>query len=540
MKWQQRNTTKFDQDDILGSLLKARGIKNSDEFLNPTSKVLHNPMLLGNIGEACERILKAIKNGERIAISADCDSDGVFSTAIMARYLSKFTDNYYITYNQRSEGHGVENQLDKVEDGTSLIIVLDSSTNSVDACATLRDRGIDVVILDHHDHEKNNPHALIVNPKLDDTYPNKFISGAGVVYKVVQVLDESLGSGEVDEYIDLVACGMYADMMPVDVPENRYMIIQGMKNIKNMGLQAILKVNSIEHDSINSQTIGFTISPLINGAARKDEIQLGIDLLTCDDWERCVHLVVRMKELNEERKAEEKELFEKYVTKINPEDKILVAIDEEASKNFNGLIANKIAQEFKRPAIVMREHEGSLAGSYRGYAGFDMRSFLNQKPIRKLLKYAVGHPGAGGIGLKASNYPKFSETVNNLLKDIDFRPSFDYDFEIDARQVTTKMINEIAVFDYLTGEGFPTAKFLIKNLFVEENPKVMGKNRDTVRISCKGMDVMKFKVNDQWASEVGELDYIEVIGQLKVNEFRKWNGDILITNQVLAEDYKIS
>lgn len=541
MKWKIRSPKLkvSKKDDIVTKLLKIRGVKDTEEFLNPTSKVLHDPYLLGNVVEVSERILKAIKNREKICISADCDSDGLFSTAFMVRYLSKFTDNYYISYNQRSDGHGVENQLHMITDDTNLVIVLDSSSNSDVACKELKDKGMDVVILDHHDFEKSNKHAVIVNPKLDDTYPNKFMSGVGVVYKVVQVLDNSLGTGEVDDYIDLVACGMFADMMPVDVLENRYLIIQGMKNIRNTGLLAILDVNGVSLDEVNSQTIGFTISPLINGVARLDQIEYAIDLLLCDDYEKCVEIVKEMKELNEQRKKTEKELFEKYSAHIDLDDKVLIAIDQQASKGFNGLIANKLAQEYKRPAMVMRENEGSLAGSYRSYGDFPMKEFLNEKSMKKMIKYALGHEFAGGIALNAKNFKKFKGMLNEKLADVDFDPVVEYDMEFSVDEITTGLLLEIEKFDYLTGTDFPPATFLVKGIFVEKDPRVMGKNEDTVKFSCDDIDLIKFKVNKNWGSEVGALDYLEAIGQLKINSWTNYRKEVIITNQLVVDEYRV-
>jgi single-stranded-DNA-specific exonuclease len=547
MKWiKRKGVNQFSKDEnIVKQLLKIRGISDHRKFLNPSSEVLNDPHLLGNIDKASEIILEALKKNARIAVSVDCDSDGVFSTATMVRYLAKFTQNFYIMYNQRSEGHGIENQMNMLQEGTDLIIVLDSSTNSIDALKELHEKGIQVVVLDHHDKDRKNPYGLdnpyatIVNPKLDDTYPNKLISGAGVTYKMLQVLDESLGTGEVDDLIDLVGCGMYADMMPCNVLENRYIIIQAMQNITNKGLLAILKVSDVPLEKVNSQTIGFTISPLINGAARKDKIELAIELLLCDDFIRCVELVNEIKELNEQRKAEEKALFEQYVSKVDMNDKILIAIDENASKNYNGLIANRIAQEYKKPAIVMRTHEGTLAGSYRTFGSLDMEEFLNQKSVRKLINYAVGHSFAGGIALKESNLKAFKDTINEKLEGVTFESIVEYDLEIMGADINATLLKEIEEFDYCTGTDFPPATFLVRELFVEGDTKVMGKNRDTVKIQCDYADVIKFKTNEDWANDVGVLDSIDVVGQLKLNEWTNWKKEVKVTAQVVAEDYKI-
>jgi single-stranded-DNA-specific exonuclease len=542
LNWKPRNNElRFNKgEDIIDSLLKIRGVKDKENFLNPQQSELHDPYLMKNMKEASEVIIEAIKRNKKIAISADCDTDGISSLALMTRYISKLTNNFYVTFNQRSEGHGIENQMDMIEDDTDLILILDSSTNSNRACDTLHSKGIQMIILDHHDFEKKNEHPIIVNPKLDDTYPNKGLSGAGVVYKMLQTLDNTFGLGCVEDYLDIVAVGMVGDMMPVDVLENRYMIIQGMRNIVNPGIRAILEVNGVKEENINSQTIGYTISPLINGASRMDRIELAIDLLLCDDFDQCLSIALDMKELNEKRRTIEKELFERYSSKINDEEKVIIVTDEEASKNFNGLIANKIAQAYKRPAIVMRSHLGTLAGSFRNYAGFPMNSFLNQPDVKKFINYAVGHEFAGGIGLRESNLKFLKRIIDKKLSNVDFDNSVIYDIELDAKEVNCDMIREIEEFDFLTGTGFPSANFLIKNLFVEQEVKVMGKNRDTIKIICDGVDIIKFRVNEEWASEVEEMDTIEVIGQLKINEYTNWNKVTTITPQIFAELYKVN
>jgi single-stranded-DNA-specific exonuclease len=540
-KWVQREPIikPKKNDNIVTKLLKIRGISNTKEFLNPTIKSVNSPYLLANIEEAASKIVDAIKNKKQICISADCDVDGISSTAIMFRYLSQFTDKLKIVYNQRSQGHGVENQLEYISDDTELLIVLDSSTNSTEACKKLSDKGIDVVIIDHHEYENDNPYAIIVNPQLDDS-PNKSLSGAGVTYKVLQVVDDTIGSGTVDEFIDLVAIGMQADMMAVNNLENRYLIIQGMKNINNNGILAILKSKKIDVKKINSQTISFSIAPLINGVSRMDQIELAIELLITDDMKKCSDLVSEMEDVNERKKELQKELYKEFITKINPDDKVIICIHEVESKSFNGLIANKMAQEFQRPVLVMRDHLGSISGSFRSYADFPMKEFLNDKSIKKYTKYAVGHPYAGGIGLKTCNLDKFKNIMNEKLADYSFESKIVYDLELDVREISTQLIKDIEKFDYLTGTDFPVANILVKGLFVDENPKVLGKTRETVRIQCDGgLVAIKFNVDENWASDVSTLDTIDVVGQLQLNIYTNWKKETTITPQIIVDGYRL-
>src|SRR5690606_32187008 len=263
MKWLQRKPkiVPSPTDSILEKIAKIRGIKDVNRFLNPTKDEMFDPYLIKNIVEASEKILQYVKDGKRILLSYDADADGLTSTSIMYRYLKNYTDNIDYIYNERNHGHGIHEQtrldfiyeddvdengeiineekkyryemnkrnLEKISQA-DLLIIIDSSSNDVEACKKLIDDfGIEIIIIDHHAIEVENPHVLLVNPQQEgDEYPNKFLSGAGVVFKVLQVMEDILGDeGKVDpfDFMDLVAVGMYADVMRVDVYENRFMIM---------------------------------------------------------------------------------------------------------------------------------------------------------------------------------------------------------------------------------------------------------------------------------------------------------------------------
>lgn len=528
MKWVERTPKdQYVQDDcMLVKLAKIRGIDDLDDYLNPSSKNEHDPYLLKNIEEAAKEIIKAVVAGKRICVSADCDSDGIFSTAIMVRYLRQFTSNLYVIYAQRSEGHGIEHQMKHIESETDLLIILDSSSNSVDACKELSER-MQIIVLDHHEIEKENPYVLLVNPQ-NDSYPNKALSGAAVVYKTIRVMDDTLASETAEDFIDLVACGMYADMMNVSVPENRYLIISGMQQIKNTGLHAILAKNGVDVKSLNCDTIGYTISPLINGVARMDKIEYAIQLLLTDDASECLQLVSEMMHINEERKKIARILLERYSKHVDVSEKIIIAIDDNASKGFNGVIANDLAQRYQRPALVLRRTNGILTGSYRTYGNFKMKTFLNGF---HMIGYALGHEEAGGVEFKEIHLEHLKEYVNKKIKANLFPMKQEFDIEIDAKDINFDLIREVERFDYLTGNGMPKALFMVRNLFVDER-RVLGKNNDTVKISCDGIDCIKFKTTPNWANDVDILDDIDVVGSLSLNEWRK-----KLTPQIKVEDY---
>ncbi len=183
-----------------------------------------------------------------------------------------------------------------------------------------------------------------MNPQLDDS-PNKALSGAAVTYKLIQVIDDRLGTGTPEDFLDLVAVGLVADIMDMSVMENRYLVKEGLKNINNTGLLAILTNAKADMDALSSTTIGFTIAPMLNGVARMDRIELALELLVEDDFDKCKKLVKEMVKVNDERKAKEKSLTEMYEDQINPEDKVLIVVGTDPSKSFNGLVAQKDCTE---------------------------------------------------------------------------------------------------------------------------------------------------------------------------------------------------
>ncbi|NBI31004.1 single-stranded-DNA-specific exonuclease RecJ [Chengkuizengella marina] len=538
MEWIKRKPVKRikNTDSVLEKLAKIRGIEDLDKFLNPSKNSLHNPYKLKNIEEVTNKIIKAVYQGKRICVSADCDSDGIFSTAMMVRFLKQFTDNIYYIYNQRSIGHGIENQIQYINDETDLLIILDSSTNSTDACKAISKNGIDIVIIDHHAFERKNPYATIVNPQLDH-YPNKSISGAGLTFKVMQVIDDNLGSETFENYIDMCGMGMYADMMDCSVLENRYMISKGLKNINNPGVQVILNLKNIDVISIDSQTIAYIISPLINGCARMDKIELALELLISDDYLRCVEIVEEMIELNEERKQIQKILFEKCLPQIKEEDKFIVAAIKDISKGFNGLVAQQLTDQFNKPSIVLKGGE-ILTGSFRACGELkNMKEFLKKTGV---VNKAEGHEFAGGVEISKDKLNSLKTFVNEKLEKYKFTPVFEYDLEISVDDISFGMIKEVEKFNHISGTGFPAATFKVDRIVTGER-KVLGKNKDTIKVVCNEIELMKFKTDKTYAEDVMDLDELEVVGQLKINEFiPTWGkGKKLVRNkQIIIEDYK--
>lgn len=540
-KWVKREPKKKPSkyDSPLEKIAKIRGIEDVERFLYPTQDELHDPYLLKNIEDASNRIIKAISKNEKIAISMDCDTDGITSGVILYRYLKNYTDNIYYIYNERGEGHGITNQMKYIQYDTDLLIIVDSSSNEVEACKKIyEEMGIDIVILDHHSIEVVNPYVILVNPQQEDCqYVNKDISGAGLVFKLICVMEDTLGQIDPFEYIDLVAVGLYADVMRVDVLENRFMILHGLRNIRNTGLRKILQDANVNTEKINCTTIGFTIAPLINSVARLDRIKLAIDLLLEDDEVECFKILQEMKRINEERKERQKEIVKQYLKHIDDSKKVLIVLDDLASKGFNGLIAYQLAETYKRPAIVGRVHQGTIAGSFRSYGGFDFKSFLQGFGDIQ----AMGHPQAGGIVLKEELLNEFERYIEeNMPEPSETEQTIVYDLEIRADEIH-EYLDVIEEFNKLYGNGFPKVMVRVDGILVEE-AQVIGKTAETVKIKTfDEVELIKFKVDRSFASELTVFDEISVVGELRLNEwYHHGLRKKIVTPQIMIEDYRVA
>jgi single-stranded-DNA-specific exonuclease len=564
-KWLKRNQrhafTK--RDSVVEKLAKVRGVKNLDEWFNPPEKYMNDPYSLENMDEVVQRIVKGIHLKEKITIMADVDADGVFSCATMYNYLKEFVDieNLEYIHSQRSRGHGVETVVPTlaidgdglvkyIPEDTQLLIIVDSSANSIEGCKYIKEEmGIDILIIDHHHIEVDNPHATMVNCQMGN-YPNRYLSGSAMTYRVCQVLDDYLGVDLADDFIDLATIGLISDMMSVKEPENRHIIYHGLANIKNIGLFQLLKLSKVDmSEDISTTTISFKVSPAINSCTRYDRIELALDLLTSDDVDDIAMTAKEMLKLNEQRKKEESEIVESALSKVNSEHNVSVLIDDEIGSGFRGLVAMQLVSKLKKPAFVLKpiyEDDKLIkyGGSARSLGNLPLKSMCDDT---RLFNFAQGHEQAFGIEIKAENLDKALAKFDEMIDDEDLQGEIYYDLELHESEITDMDIKEIEKFGRISGQGFPVPKFKVTGLIAEER-SILGKNKDTIKITCDNeMACMMFKVDENFAMDIqDELDSdsfmveVEVVGQLNINKFMHWGKrQLIVTNQCLMDDYII-
>lgn len=530
-----------EDDDILVKLFKIYGIKDYEGFIKPKPHALYSPHLLSNITKAFVAISEAIKHGKKIAIYADIDCDGITSAAMLYNYLKQLTDNVCYFHAQRSDGHGISVSVNDVPESTELLIIVDSSTSDTEACQTLTERGIEIVILDHHHPDKKKPEnvfATIVNNQLCN-YPNKELSGAGVTWKMIEVLDERFQTGTHMDFIDLAAIGVYGDAMSMREQENRYIVYHGLKNVVNLGVRELLAVKNISLQHYSSGDIGFAIAPMLNGASRMDRIELVLELLTTDDPVRCKELAKEVNALNELRKQMQAMYVEALTPQIDESDSVIIVTHPDIGKGFTGLVAGELATKYKRPALVLAE-VGDYHGSARSYGGFNVREYLLENP---LTKFAAGHDQACGVGVCAKDFEMFKALVNLGYERSE---SFDvkYDLEIEVKDLSMELLEKIEEFSMVTGKSMHVPRFLVKGIraFGGINPL---SNGTAFTIDCGkpviedkrtypdgvNLYLAKFRTDPSEFDDLGITTFtqLEAVGSLSINRWSYRKGGKFIT-----------
>lgn len=529
-------------DDLRSKILKIRGITEDKhvDFLAPDESFVNDYRLMRGITRSAKLFVEHINKGSNILWAGDPDADGVTSTAIGVLRTIEICgeENVDYIYPQRDMGHGIsgminENDLEFEElinsniekiKKSDLIIIVDSSSNDIDGIKKLKEikPDIDIIILDHHEFndletEKTMSKLVdIVNPQHSkDEYPNKHLSGAGVVYKFCKAVDDLIEDDISDKYLDLVAVGLIGDMMNVLDLENRYYISKGLQDVNNVGLSRILKGAKVNLYKYNSKDIGFSVAPLINASARMGEIDLAFKILMVDNDKDAKPLRLKMDKLNKKRQELQKEIADKYIDAIDTSKKIIIIVDKDSNKGFNGLVAQNIAQRYQRPCFVVREHDGMCMGSGRSFGGFNTKDFLSELDWVE----TSGHAESHGLNFPSNKLEELEEYIENNIDKLASRDvKHYYDVEIGVDNIWYD-IEDIQSLNYITGSGFPEIVVKISDVMINER-NVIGKTMETVKFSTSSdLVLIKFKVNELWNRNVDIFDSVDVIGTPTINEF---------------------
>ncbi len=508
----------------LKTLLNNRDITTPDAieaFLNPDfEKGLHDPFLLHDMEKAVERILQAVKGGEKIVIYSDYDCDGIPGAVVLHDFFVaiSFTNFINIIPHRHYDGFGLS--VKAVEEMASthnprLVITIDCGTTDLEAVEKAKELGIDVIVTDHHEPKENLPEAIaVVNPKVGETYPFTGLCGAGVVFKLVQALiargNFALPLGIEKWWLDMVAIATIADMVPL-VDENRILAHYGLvvlKKTRRPGLQHLFRKQRLNPRYLNEGDIGFTIGPRINAASRMDTPEDAFHLLsTKDEGQAGLHLN-HLEKLNQERKTAvaliTRELHKRLEEMIETPT-VLVLGNPEWRPSLVGLGAGKLAEEYNRPVFLWgRDGNGVLKGSCRGGGGVSVVKLMEARADH--FTEFGGHHASGGFSIHPEKVFSLSEELNQAFSDLGqealAKETLLVDLALDLSEVDESLLlaeRQCAPF----GFGNRKPVYLIKDALLKE-VGVFGKGKEHSRMVFSSSPYIKegiafFKLPEQFS-----------------------------------------
>ena len=470
-------------------------------FLQPRLKQLADPFLLPNMAAAVDRLLLARQRNEPLVIFGDYDVDGVTSTALLLEVLRSLGWNahYYLPH-RMDEGYGlsqdgVENCLAKFP--ATLLLAVDCGSTAVDSIATLRQRGVDVIVLDHHQVSSPAPAATaLVNPQLG-LPPFTELCSAGLAFKLAHALlkrgrETGLpGAADFDlrPLLDLVALGTIADIVPL-TGENRILVSAGLQRLnttRRPGLVALKRVAQ-SPASLGTYEVGFQLAPRLNAAGRLETAEDALHLLLAQDEAEALPIAQKLDAHNRERQRIERGIADEVIgalrSRFNPQTDFVIVEGQLAWHiGVVGIVASRVLQQFYRPTVILGGDGGQFRGSGRSVAGFDLAAALRQ--CDDLLIRHGGHSMAAGVSLQAANLAPFRARLNELarrtLKPEQLQAPLRLDAEVPLDAMT---LDCLAILDQLrpTGQGNPPVQFFTRNLTQQRPPQRMGADKQHVKM----------------------------------------------------------
>ena len=572
-----------DTGNIIETVLYNRGIEDPNTYLHLTNEVVQDYNGLSSIQEAVRCFLKHYESHNKIVVMPDEDADGYTSSAMLYLYTKALDPDYPIEYVMHSKPkmHGLgSDEHTRIPNDTKLLILADACTNDANECNKLIEQGTDVIILDHHDTnyqeeseeeinyqtaEYNN--AIIVNNQLSPEYHNKDLSGAGVVYRFLQALDEELWEDCADNFLDLCCVGNVADVMDIRSFETRYFINRGVSNFKNKFLVALAKAQEYSmHGEITVHNIAWYIAPVINSITRigtLEERELiframieqnetfaydkrGVGLVEEDIYDRAARIAKNAKSRQDKQRDK---VFNELKDQANLNDKVIFLESKQAQSGLVGLSAMKLADILKHPVIVVKEiikdGEPILSGSCRNYDGSPIPDLKDLILKTNSFIFCSGHGNAAGLAIKPENVDSAKNKFEELLQNVDFNPVIPCDFIFDSDGLDVGFIQTIEQYNWLWGTGVKEPKIAVENIVIHRSDiHVQGKNFNSVSFTYNDIKFVQFNMKEddsllEWASawdgEDSDKITINVVGTVGINEYQgTYTPQFIIENSNLT------
>lgn len=550
---------KFGVSPVIAKIIRNRDIVDENDihkFLYGAMDDLYDPMLMKDMDMLAAELKKSINSGKRIRVVQDYDVDGCMSGYILVTAIRLCGGNAdYDVPDRTSEGYGINERIVKsaVNDGIGTLITCDNGIAAGDITSLAKSMGLCVLVTDHHEVQYVNadgkqkyliPEAdAVVDPKRPDCeYPFKHLCGAGIAYKVAEVLYDIYGRSkeELNKLLQYAAVATVCDIVDL-TGENRIIVKEGFKVLEdtdNYGMRALLDRCLKPGEKISVGRVGFFIGPVINAGGRMSTAQLVMSLLFAKDREEAEDILDVLIELNEERKRETEDAVKNITSKYDgiPNGNVIIEYNHKCHESVAGIAAGRIKDLYYKPTIVLTdsEDEGYIKGSARSVEGFDI--FERLLTVKDLLPRFGGHPMAAGMTLKKADLEEFIERMNKpgWPDSAEKFKRITIDVAMNFSSLSKEMIRELELIEPC-GKGNKKPVFAAKNLKINRM-SILGKNRNTIKMT---LDDGTAEAEGIWFGDVDRVisEIIQKYGTAECERLLRGNGaeartDIIYTPKI--------
>ncbi len=540
----------FNLDEISAKLISQRNIELNElsNFINPQLKnTLPNPNILKDMDKSVLKTVGLIKKNKRLGIFGDYDVDGASSAALLASYFNCINRQYEIYIpNRKLEGYGpsIKGFEKLIKKKVDLIFTVDCGTLSYEPISFAKKKGIDVIVLDHHQCEIKLPDAhSIINPnRLDDESDLKYLCASGVTFLFLIALNkhlreinyfDNIKEPDLLQLLDLVSLGTICDVVPL-VGLNRVFVKQGLKILNkknNLGIKNLINISKIENTT-TTYHIGYQLGPRINAGGRVGKSSHGVNLLLNPSPKETFQIALELDQFNKERQLMEKELLAKVLTESEKSlnDPILVLSGVNWHEGIIGIVASRLKDKYNKPTILISIKDGMGKASARSIFGFDIGSLILSALNEKIIVKGGGHKMAGGFTIdenKIEIFKNFSKKKFSKIKpDSSKNKKLVLDSEILGTALNIDFYNKIQLLSPF-GPGNPEPKFVI-NSVKTLNSKIVGESHiksnliteEGIMIKCVAFNSINTEISAYLTGN--HKKSFNIAGKLSLNE---WGGE---------------
>lgn len=498
---------RFGISPVTARLIRNREVMGDEaiaRYLKGGIGELYDPHLLLDSDRLTDILVQKISEQKKIRVIGDYDIDGVMSTYILYKGITRCGGSVDFQIPDRmKDGYGINDHLIEQADeaGIDTIITCDNGIAAIGEIAHAKSLGMTVLVTDHHEipyteergerHYKRSEADAIVNPKqMECTYPYKNLCGAAVAWKVIQILYEKcdIAVEESYDFLENVAFATVGDVMDL-TDENRILVREGLKRIHttmNPGMRALILQNKLEPEQISSYHFGFVLGPCINASGRLETAKIALNLFLQEDVKKASEIAAELVDLNAQRKdmtAEGVELAMQQVEEGNTGEKVLVVYLPDVHESLAGIIAGRIREACHKPTFVLTKSEDGVKGSGRSIEAYSMYEELCK--CQELFTKFGGHPMAAGLSLPEANVEIFREKINACcgLTEEDFIPKIKIDIPMPVGYPDIPLVNELLLLEPF-GKANVKPQFADKNLGIDR-AVVVGKNQNVLKLTLK-------------------------------------------------------